>query len=190
MRSDEWPAWFFFWFPGCWRALAKGAAWVDFYTCFYCAMLLLILPFPAVFTVRWRWRNPRRARRAPLGASRTAISATYEAVLTHYQANTTRFAAGTTGRKNPNQTALAATHHTQRALCTRPWNSAWRLEIGAPDGGRAPAPRSLVELPRHRAMTADRWALGWTGAWRPGPRRATLYATLTTSLAPSARARR
>jgi len=29
-RSDEWPAWFSFWFSGCWRALAKGAAWAFF----------------------------------------------------------------------------------------------------------------------------------------------------------------
>ena len=27
VRSDEWPAWFSFWFSGCWRALAKGTAW-------------------------------------------------------------------------------------------------------------------------------------------------------------------
>ena len=26
-RSGEWPAWFSFWFSGCWRALAKGTAW-------------------------------------------------------------------------------------------------------------------------------------------------------------------
>ena len=31
MRSDEWPAWFSFWFSGCWRALAKGTAWAGFY---------------------------------------------------------------------------------------------------------------------------------------------------------------
>ena len=28
VRSEEWPAWFSFWFPGCWRALAKGTAWL------------------------------------------------------------------------------------------------------------------------------------------------------------------
>jgi hypothetical protein len=28
VRSGEWPAWFSFWFSGCWRALlAKGTAW-------------------------------------------------------------------------------------------------------------------------------------------------------------------
>ena len=27
VRSDEWPAWFSFWFSGRWRALAKGTAW-------------------------------------------------------------------------------------------------------------------------------------------------------------------
>ena len=26
VRSGEWPAWFSFWFSGCWRALAKGTA--------------------------------------------------------------------------------------------------------------------------------------------------------------------
>ena len=31
VRSGEWPAWFSFWFSGCWRALAKGTAWADFY---------------------------------------------------------------------------------------------------------------------------------------------------------------
>ena len=30
VRSDEWPAWFSFWFSGCWRALAKGTAWAGF----------------------------------------------------------------------------------------------------------------------------------------------------------------
>ena len=42
MRSDEWPAWFSFWFSGCWRALAKGTAWAFFYS----AILLLLLPKP------------------------------------------------------------------------------------------------------------------------------------------------
>ena len=37
VRSGELPAWFFFWFSGCWRALAKGTAWAGF----YCAILLL-----------------------------------------------------------------------------------------------------------------------------------------------------
>ena len=37
VRSDEWPAWFSFWFSGCWRALAKGMAWAGF----YCVILLL-----------------------------------------------------------------------------------------------------------------------------------------------------
>ena len=37
VRSDEWPAWFSFWFSGCWRALAKGTAWAGL----YCAVLLL-----------------------------------------------------------------------------------------------------------------------------------------------------
>ena len=36
-RSGEWPAWFSFWFSGCWRALAKGTAWAVF----YCVILLL-----------------------------------------------------------------------------------------------------------------------------------------------------
>jgi len=31
VRSDEWPAWFCFWFSGRWRALAKGTAWAGFY---------------------------------------------------------------------------------------------------------------------------------------------------------------
>ena len=35
MRSDEWPAWFSFWFSGCWRALAKGTALAGF----YCAII-------------------------------------------------------------------------------------------------------------------------------------------------------
>ena len=39
VRSDEWPAWFSFWFSGCWRALAKGTVWAGF----YCAILLLLL---------------------------------------------------------------------------------------------------------------------------------------------------
>ena len=39
VRSDEWPAWFSFWFSGCWRALAKGTAWAGF----YCVILLLLL---------------------------------------------------------------------------------------------------------------------------------------------------
>ena len=30
VRSDEWPAWFSFWFSGCWRALSKGTAWAGF----------------------------------------------------------------------------------------------------------------------------------------------------------------
>ena len=30
-RSGEWPAWFSFWFSGCWRALAKGTVWAGFY---------------------------------------------------------------------------------------------------------------------------------------------------------------
>ena len=39
VRSEEWPAWFSFWFSGCWRALAKGTAWAGF----YCAILLLLI---------------------------------------------------------------------------------------------------------------------------------------------------
>ena len=31
-RIGEWPAWFFFWFSGCWRALSKGTAWAGFYS--------------------------------------------------------------------------------------------------------------------------------------------------------------
>ena len=31
VRSGEWPAWFSFWFSGCWWALAKGTAWAGFY---------------------------------------------------------------------------------------------------------------------------------------------------------------
>ena len=27
VRSGEWPAWFFFWFSGRWRAFAQGTAW-------------------------------------------------------------------------------------------------------------------------------------------------------------------
>ena len=38
VRSGEWPAWFFFWFSGRWRALAKGTAWAGFYR----AVLLLL----------------------------------------------------------------------------------------------------------------------------------------------------
>ena len=38
VRADEWPAWFSFWFSGCWRALAKGTAWAGFYW----AILLLL----------------------------------------------------------------------------------------------------------------------------------------------------
>ena len=38
VRSDEWAAWFSFWFSGYWRALAKGTAWAGF----YCAILLLL----------------------------------------------------------------------------------------------------------------------------------------------------
>ena len=30
VRSEEFPAWFSFWFYGCWRALAKGTAWAGF----------------------------------------------------------------------------------------------------------------------------------------------------------------
>ena len=40
VRSGEWPAWFSFWFSGCWRALAKGTAWAGF----YCVILLLLAP--------------------------------------------------------------------------------------------------------------------------------------------------
>ena len=29
--SDEWPAWFSFWFSGRWRALAKGTVWAVFF---------------------------------------------------------------------------------------------------------------------------------------------------------------
>ena len=38
LRSVEWPAWFSFWFSGCWRALAKGTARVGF----DCEILLLL----------------------------------------------------------------------------------------------------------------------------------------------------
>ena len=31
VRSGQWPAWFSFWFSGCWRALAKGSARAGLY---------------------------------------------------------------------------------------------------------------------------------------------------------------
>ena len=51
VRSDEWPAWFSFWFFGCWRALAKGTAWAGFiaqyYYYYYFFFLLAIAAPPA-----------------------------------------------------------------------------------------------------------------------------------------------
>ena len=49
VRSDEWPAWFSFWFSGCWRALAKGTAWAFF----YCVILLLLLLL--LLLRHWLW---------------------------------------------------------------------------------------------------------------------------------------
>ena len=46
-RSDEWPAWFPFWFSGCWRALAKGTAWAGFIGQFIIITELGILLPPA-----------------------------------------------------------------------------------------------------------------------------------------------
>ena len=43
MRSDEWPAWFSFWFSGCWRALAKGTAWAFFKVQFIIIIIIIIL---------------------------------------------------------------------------------------------------------------------------------------------------
>ena len=52
--SAEWPAWFSFWFSGCWRALAKGTAWAGF----YCAIH------------HHNWPHVLGCRRAPVVRSR------------------------------------------------------------------------------------------------------------------------
>ena len=56
VRSGEWPAWFSFWFSGCWRALAKGTAWAGFYSAIRLLLLAsLRVPIELAHTKRaWR----------------------------------------------------------------------------------------------------------------------------------------
>ena len=57
-RSGEWPAWFFFWFSGCWRALAKGTAWAGFPKAQFIIIIIISCSAQATSFRKATWSSP------------------------------------------------------------------------------------------------------------------------------------